>query len=273
MASNFFPFLLLTLGFIVGCLGTLIGAGGGFILVPILFFLLPQTPPEQITCISLAVVFFNAASGSIAYARKKRIDYPAAILYSIVAVPGALLGVYFTHLVPRGQFHFIFGIFLTGISIFLVVSSYYGKFRTASAKPKGILRPHKDAQGKTYALPKAGVLGVTLSVFVGVVSSFLGIGGGVIHVPALIKLLRYPAHIATATSHFILGVTAFFALVVHFIRGDFSGVWFYILLLAPSAFVGAQAGARLSDRVSSDSIVRLLAIGLALVGLRLVFTA
>src|SRR6185295_1618467 len=66
---------LFPLGLLVGAFGTLIGAGGGFILVPILLLMYPNETSERIASISLAVVFFNAFSGSLAYARMKRIDY------------------------------------------------------------------------------------------------------------------------------------------------------------------------------------------------------
>ena len=66
---------LIPVGFIIGTYGTLIGAGGGFVLVPMLILLYPQESPEVITSISLAVVFFNALSGSLAYMRLKRVDY------------------------------------------------------------------------------------------------------------------------------------------------------------------------------------------------------
>ena len=67
--------LLVCLGLGVGFFGTLIGAGGGFILVPVLLLLYPSLRPEVVTSISLGVVLFNASSGSIAYASMKRIDY------------------------------------------------------------------------------------------------------------------------------------------------------------------------------------------------------
>jgi uncharacterized membrane protein YfcA len=66
--------LLALLGLIVGTFGTLVGAGGGFILTPVLLVVYPELTPAQITSISLLVVFFNALSGSVAYARLKRID-------------------------------------------------------------------------------------------------------------------------------------------------------------------------------------------------------
>jgi hypothetical protein len=69
------PLLLLALlGVGVGLFGTLVGAGGGFILTPVLLLLYPDTKAVTIAAISLLVVFFNALSGSVAYARQRRLD-------------------------------------------------------------------------------------------------------------------------------------------------------------------------------------------------------
>ena len=83
---------LIPLGFAVGACGTLIGAGGGFVLMPILLLVYPKDSPDLLTAISLAVVFCNAASGSVAYGRMRRIDYRSGLLMSAAAVPGAILG-------------------------------------------------------------------------------------------------------------------------------------------------------------------------------------
>ena len=66
--------LLVLLGFAVGAFGTLVGAGGGFILAPVLLLLYPHDSAQTLSSISIAVVFFNALSGSVAYARQRRID-------------------------------------------------------------------------------------------------------------------------------------------------------------------------------------------------------
>ena len=70
---------LICAGFIVGAAGTLIGAGGGFILVPLLILTHPEYSPEIVTAISIAIVASNATSGSIAYSSSGRIDYKAGI--------------------------------------------------------------------------------------------------------------------------------------------------------------------------------------------------
>jgi hypothetical protein len=91
MIATIQPIWLPILGLLIGAIGTLIGAGGGFILVPVLLLLYPREDPETVASISLAVVFFNASSGSIAYARMQRIDYRAAALLLLTTVPGSIL--------------------------------------------------------------------------------------------------------------------------------------------------------------------------------------
>ena len=71
---------LIPLGVVVGTVGTMIGAGGGFLLVPVLLLMYPGVSPDNITAISLAVIFFNALSGTFAYSRMGRIDYRSGLL-------------------------------------------------------------------------------------------------------------------------------------------------------------------------------------------------
>ncbi|NOW10234.1 putative membrane protein YfcA [Clostridium saccharobutylicum] len=112
---------LVPLGFLVGSFGTLIGAGGGFILVPILLLIYPNKSPDTITSISLTVVFFNALSGSFAYSRMKRIDYKSGIIFAIATLPGSILGSVITSYVPRHLFNGIFGVILVIVSVFLII--------------------------------------------------------------------------------------------------------------------------------------------------------
>src|SRR5919206_4244748 len=193
---------LALLGLAVGTFGTLIGAGGGFLLVPLLLLFYPSTPTSTITAISLAVVFVNATSGSIAYARLGRIDYRTGIVFAAASAPGAVLGSLATERLPRGVFDVVFGTVLMLLALYLLV---WGK------APEGHDRPeHVNLW-----------LGGILSFGVGFMSSILGIGGGVIHVPLLIQFLGYPAHVATATSHFILAIMSFTGTMTHLLSGEF----------------------------------------------------
>src|SRR5205814_8241182 len=112
-------------------------------------------------------------------------------------------------------------------------------------------------------------LGVAFSFVIGFASSLLGIGGGFIHVPALIALLGFPVHIATATSHFVLAIMATVGTATHVAAGDLVDVWPRAAYIGAGAVGGAQLGARLSRRVRGPMIVRLLVVALVLVALRL----
>lgn len=102
----------------------------------------------------------------------------------------------------------------------------------------------------------------------------LGIGGGIIHVPALIRLLNFPVHIATATSHFILVIMALTGTIVHIVMGSFSNESAQqTIFLGTGVLIGAQAGALLSQHVRGGWIIRGLAIALASVGIRILFMA
>jgi uncharacterized membrane protein YfcA len=260
--------LLALIGLFIGAFGTLIGVAGGFLLVPILLFLYPQDSPAAITSTTLTVAFFNALSGSIAYGRQRRIDWRSGLYFAVTAVPGAILGAYITGLLGRSVFQYIFAAILLAISGYLLLHPerrMKARFLVKWPAARIITDSQQNAYGYLFNLP----LGMTIAFFVGVVSGMLGIGGGVIHVPALTQVLGFPTHIATATSHFTVAITTFAAVVTHLVSGTFTADVGRVLVLAAGAVVGAQFGARLSRRVTGVLIVRLLAIGLAIVSVRL----
>ena len=266
---------LIALGFVVGAYGTLIGAGGGFVLMPVLLLLYPRESPEVLTSISLVVVFFNTLSGSEAYALMKRIDYKSGLLFAGAAIPGAVLGALNTSHVPRHWFNLVFGVILFAAAVFIILKpkTGHGARKTPSPHDLWSERHLRDAHGIPYDYSFNPLLGIGISVFVGYLSSFLGIGGGIIHVPALAYFLHFPVHIATATSHFILALMAFSATVVHILSGTFSHGVHRSISLSIGVLLGAQLGAHLSDRVKGIWMIRSLALALGLVALRILFAS
>lgn len=264
-------FLLLILGFAVGTFGTLIGAGGGFILMPVLLIMYPHDPAEKLTALSLSVVFFNALSGSIAYARKRRIDYRSALIFSLAAAPGALLGAHTTQYFPRQNFELLFGILMSMMAIYLLIP------KRKTARPHHVdgskypIRKLVDSTGHEHLISYNIYLGITISVVVGFISSLLGIGGGIIHVPALVNLLDFPVHIATATSHAILAVMSAIATGEHLLNHHYDEQWMRVISLTPGVIAGAQLGAHLSPKVKDAWIIRALALALLSVGIRFIY--
>lgn len=265
--------LLAAIGLVVGTIGTLIGAGGGFILMPILLFMYPKESPDILTGISLAVVFFNASSGSIAYGRMKRIDYKSGLIFSLATIPGAILGVFTISMINRSIFNIIFGILLVAVSIYLFVKPDISRLAHVGSIESHTKRTLTDSEGKSYKYSFKLSTGILISLFVGFISSLLGIGGGIIHVPAMVGLLNFPVHIATATSHFVLAIMALVGTVVHILNGTFTSGALTTVAVSIGALAGAQIGARLSNKINAKWIIKALAIALGLVGLRMLIFA
>lgn len=257
---------LIPLGFFAGGYGTVIGAGGGFVLAPVLLLIYPNEAPETITSISLVVVFFNALSGTLVYARSKRIDFKLGAIFALATMPGAVLGALATNAIGREKFNLVFGVLLIAVAIFLALNP--GQKGMAQVAQVSV-----DSQLVAELSARTLLTGACLSTVFGFISSFLGIGGGFLYVPALVYLLRFPIHIATATSLFVLTITAFTGSVTHIAAGLFHHGIRRAIGLSIGAILGAQVAARLFRHIRGDWIIRSLAVALGLVGLRLVIAS
>jgi uncharacterized protein len=259
----------------VGVFGTLVGAGGGFVLVPVLLLIYPDKKPETITAMSLLVVCANASSGSIAYARQKRIDYRSGGWFAVATLPGAIAGAIVVAYIPRREFDAMFAALLVVLGVYLMLRSSV----QALAEPitgRGVVRREiTDSHGQTFVYSFQMWKGILISGGVGFISSLLGIGGGIIHVPVMATVLHFPVHIAAATSHFVLAFMAGEGTAVHILTGTLT--WDrslqQALLIGLGAIPGAQLGALLSHRLHGGVIIRALAAALVLVGLRLALQA
>ncbi|MGH7765059.1 MAG: sulfite exporter TauE/SafE family protein [Candidatus Dormibacteraceae bacterium] len=263
---------LAALGVLVGAYGTLIGAGGGFVLVPVLLLLYPHDSPAKLTAISLAVVFANSSSGSLSYFRLRRADYRSGFWLAIATLPGAVLGALAVSAIPRSAFEVIIGLILLTVGGYLAIRPQV-RMPLLLAAPFVVQRAITDASGRTYSYRFNLALATLVSVGVGFLSSLLGIGGGIIHVPVLTTFFGFPEHVATATSHFVLMFMSGAATGTHALEGDYATTLATTAALAVGALVGAPLGARISNRIEGRWIVRLLAVALGVVGLRLLVAA
>lgn len=247
------------------------GVAGGFLLIPILLFLYPEESPAVITSITLTVAFFNALSGSIAYFRLKRVDLKSGLLFALTAVPGAIVGAYLINYLNRDIFQYVFGSILLLVSFYLLLRpgmKITGGFLLKWQTSRHLIDRQNTKYNYTYNLP----LGMFIAFFVGVIAGLLGIGGGIIHVPMMTQILSFPIHVATATSHFAVAITTFAAIDTHLIGRTFTSNIGVAMVLSAGAVIGAQFGALISHKVSGLLIIRLLAIGLVIVALRLLIS-
>jgi len=249
--------ILFIIGIIIGVVGTLAGIGGGIFIVPMLFSIYHFSPQLAIGT-SLFVVVFNAFSGTIAYARYKRIYWRLGAIIIIPGIPGILIGAYVSTLFTGMAFKIVFACVLILAAIHLLFK------RNKSTEDVKICTPIR--------LSRAMIIMIIFIGFItGFIASFLGIGGGIIHMPVLIYLLKIPVHIAAATSHFILLSTVSLSVIPH-------AVWGHIdytmgLLLGGGALIGAQIGAYISSRICSRIILIILVFVLLAVALKMLLSS
>ncbi|MGI0004049.1 MAG: sulfite exporter TauE/SafE family protein [Candidatus Nitrosotenuis sp.] len=228
---------LISLGFIAGIVGSIVGLGGGIIIVPVLTFL--GVAPTVASSSSLFAAFSNSIASTTSYAKQKRIDYKIGLRLGLMSIPGTVLGAFVSADVTPALFKILFGMVLIGACFYLFIK------RNVEHKQNGISRQIMAASA-------------ALSFFAGILSSFFGIGGGIIFVPLMIVGLGLLVKNATATSQLILLFSSASGMITHSVLGhsDFG----YALLLSVGAFGGGLVGARLSLDLKENSIRILISV-------------
>lgn len=258
---------LVSVGLIAGTWGSLIGAGGGFLIVPILLFLNRDLSAAGATAVSLIAVFANGLSGALTYAKLRLIDYGLGILFVVATLPGAVIGALLVNYIDKGSFQVIFGILIGAVGIYLSIRS--GQPKPTNKKIAGKSRELRDAQGQVYRYSANRPLGTALTFLIGFLASMLGVGGGIFSVPAFVILLGIPIQVATATSQFMLVGTSLVASITNVLEGDLQGWWAAAIALSIGSLAGGQIGPRIAQKFGSVWLTRALSTGLLVVAARL----
>ena len=255
------------IGVAVATLGTLVGLGGGFILVPILLVLFPDASPSTISSISLTVVFLNAVSATIGNYRARLIDFKTVALMAVGAIPAAALGAVASSIVTRSTFDFFMGVMLVLGSVYVVWRGY----RAIPLAAEHVTTPNrliKERIGTIHLFYVNTVTAAGVAPISGFISSFFGIGGGVINVPAMTFILKIPSRVIAPTAMLLLVLTSSSGLATRILANQYQEGWEPAALLGIGALVGAQIGVYLSPRVNQRLVLIVLAISMALVGFR-----
>ncbi len=257
-------FFLLLIGTFAGLAGSIVGLGGGFIIIPFLLFFFPLHP-QLIVGTSMAVLLINSLSSTYAYLRQKRIDVNSGIAFAVAMIPGSIIGAILSKFILTGEvFHVAFGMFLLCVSLLILLKP--SNPINLPLRPT-VSRDFQDQSGKTFSYSYHQGLGLTISFATGFLSSFLGVGGGSIMVPTMTILLHFPPHIAAATSMLTIFVSSISGTIAHGLMGHID--WSYVLFLAPGAFIGGQLGARIASNLPSRALMYVLGTSLILVAFRL----
>ncbi len=257
--------LLLGGGVLAGLFGSLLGLGGGILIVPILTlgFGLPLI---QAVGVSLVAVIVTSGAASGVYLERRVANLRLGMTLELFTAMGALVGGLVAFLVPERMLQLVFAGLLTWVAVTMLrrkdptASVPESEPATAAAVTPdpspaavaGMLPADQRAafldrlSGPDYRVGRLG-LGALGSVGAGVISALLGIGGGLIKVPVMHVVMGVPLRIATATSNLMIGITASASAIIYLLRG---GIDPYVA--APTAigvFVGASIGSRVAHRI------------------------
>lgn len=254
--------LLAIFGFVAGLLGALTGIGGGVLLTPILALHF-GIPIRQAIGTSLVAVITTSAASSSVHLQRHTTDIRLGMTLELATALGAAVMAYLVGYFNRSALEGLFAAFLL-YSSFMIVRKH------GRANPDEDTSPalNGDVVIPPYE-PQRYPLGLGSSLIAGALSGLLGIGGGPIKVPVMFIFMNVPLIVATATSNFMIGVTAAASAIVYYRRGDIQAQ--IAAPLAVGVFVGSLLGARLAPRIHTRTVMYLLvAVMLYLAG-RLVF--
>ncbi|WP_059173580.1 sulfite exporter TauE/SafE family protein [Bacillus sp. FJAT-27445] len=263
---------IILLGAAASALGSLIGLGGGIIIVPSLLYLgtlgiFPEITPQQIVGTSLFTMIFTGMSSTMGYIKHKTVDYKSGLIFLIGSAPGGIFGAWMVKYLDVHTFNLYFGLFVLFVSAVMVIRN---KIKPLPyKKDSGYARTYIDSTGKEFEYGFNPVLGMVISLAIGFISGIFGVGGGSLMVPAMILLFFFPPHVAVATSMFMIFLSSIISSVAHISLGNIN--WLYAIALAPGAWVGAQMGVFLNRRLQSKTIVLILRIILVVIGIRLIY--
>ncbi len=250
-----FTAVVLAVSYLAGVLGSLVGVGGGIIVVPALTLLMGVSIQKAIAA-SIVSVIATSSGAAVSYVMERITNMRLGMLLEIATVAGALTGACIAG-------------WIGGRTLFLVFASVLAyTVWSMLRRPRAATEPAPDALADglglhgsyfdrslgrevSYRVSRTR-LGLAVSYAAGVASGLLGIGGGVLKVPVMNLAMGIPIKACTATSNFMIGVTAAASAAVYFMRGEV--LPFVAAPVAVGVLLGARTGARMMSGVRSNLI-------------------
>ncbi|WGF88190.1 sulfite exporter TauE/SafE family protein [Marinivivus vitaminiproducens] len=274
------PFLVIGLGGLVGFLSGLFGVGGGFLITPLLIFI--GIPPAVAVGTSAGQLLASSVSGTLAQVRRGNVDMRMGLVLVGGGFFSTAAGVWIFGVLQRlGQIDLVitlcYVLFLGVVGGLMFVESLRAILHVRKAATRGKLHRHYWVHGlplkmrfQRSRLYISALLPIGLGFAVGILSAIMGVGGGLLMVPAMIYLLGMPTALVVGTSLFqvcfIAGMTTFLQAA----QNQTVDIVLAILLIA-GGVVGAQFGSRIGTRLRGEQVRLLLAILVLLICGKLAF--
>ena len=232
-------------GVAAGVFGSLLGLGGGLLIVPLLSIGF-GLPLREAVGVSLVCVIVTSSASAGIFLQRRQADLRLGMVLELFTAMGAIAGGLVAFLIDERVIAALFAGLLVYVALTMARARSSEETTGADAE-----RP----AGPPYRRLPAAVAG---SVGAGVFSALLGVGGGTVKVPVMHLVMGIPLRVATATSNLMIGITASASAIVYVLRGGID-----VYTVGPTAvgvFIGATIGSRFGGRVH-DRVLRLLFVG------------
>ena len=243
---------LVVMGCGAGILGALFGLGGGIIFVPLLMLVFGLAPTEAVA-VSLIGIIAGSVGASTVFVDKGLSNVRLGLLLEITTAAGAILGAIVATLLDDKVLMVIFSAIVIYSGIRMILN------------PEKIVEPAEDSEGKLsfeyrdeahgdsvrYQVQNVKG-GMALCTVAGMISSMTGVGGGAIKVPLMNIYMHVPMKAASATSSYMIGITAFSGAITYFLGGQV--LLGYAAGVAIGAFLGSLIGTALARRINGKHL-------------------
>jgi len=266
--------LLIAGGFATGVFGSLLGLGGGILIVPLLTLGFGVPLREAVGVSLISVIVTSSASASV-YLERHVANLRLGMTLELFTATGALVGGLIAFLLSERVLAGLFTALLVYTAVTMgrrrepapAAEANGSETDAASLTANGVsvgVAPPPGAAGVSaptpYVVHRLGA-GIAGSLFAGLVSALLGVGGGIVKVPVMHVVMGVPLRVATATSNLMIGITASASAIIYLIRG---GIDPYVAgPVAVGAFLGASVGSRSAHRIDAR-VLRLLFVAVLL---------
>ncbi len=255
--------LLFFLFLIASALFSTFGQGGGAFYVPMLLAL--SVPIYVAATTSQVLIVVVSLSSMLVFAKARTVDWKLVLLIEPPTNVGAFLGGYLSLYIPPA---FAKGCF----AAVLLVGAWYmsnppRRVAERDSEPEHWWLWHRTGVSQPYIINIFAM--VPLMLAAGFVAGMLGVGGGLIKVPAVVVLGGVPMSIAVGSSSLMIGVTALTGFLGHVLRGHFD--WLLTVVLAGGVLIGSQAGPRFAVKTDQAKLKKYFALLLVAIAIWLIY--
>ena len=240
---------LLVMGGSAGVLGAMFGLGGGFIFVPVLMLVFDLAPAEA-AAVSLVGIIAGSVGASTVFVDKGLSNVRLGLLMEITTAAGAIIGAFAASILEEWLLMVIFScvVFYSGIRMMLNPERTVEPSETEPGPLSFEYRDESTGESVRYE-PQHVKSGMAMSTVAGMISSMTGVGGGAVKVPLMNIYMHIPIKAASATSSYMIGITAFSGAITYFLGGQL--LLGYAAGVALGAFAGSVIGTRIARRINA----------------------